>query len=190
VKAQKDKVNALLNNFDHLKGEVRAESKDVFADFQIEDSQALHIVVELTGGKVLTHLLVSFLRIDWNKNFVRLADAQKVSLVNKDFLMQFNLLNKDAVLDSSAFADYKLFIFEPKDIKVIELTGQAGSVNIKRINVSDNTNSNLWALDDVNIKPEDIDQSKVDTLLQNILSIYATDAFDLLKPVTGLILRG
>lgn len=178
VKAQKNKVDVFLNSLDHLKGEVRAESKELFSDFQIEDSQSLHIVVELNGGKVLTHLLVSFLRGEWNKNFVRLSDAQKIALVNKDFLLQFNLLNKDAVLESSAFADYKLFAFGPKDVKGIELVSQAGTVDIKRISASDNTGSFLWAIDEAKVKPEDIDQSKIETLLQNILNIYATDAFD------------
>lgn len=176
VKAQKDKVSVFLNNLDNLKGELRAESKDVFTDFQLEDSQALHIVVELNGGKVFTHLLVSFLRVDWNKNFVRLADSKDIALVNKDFLMQFNLPNKDAVLESSSFADYKLFSFEPKDIKTIELVSQVGPISIRKVSVSDN--SQLWAIDDAKVKSEDIDQSKVEALLQSILNIYAIDTLD------------
>jgi len=176
VKAQKTQIDALLNNLNHLKGEIRAESKDVFADFQIEDSQSLHIVVELIGGKVLTHLLVSFLRVDWNKNFVRLADSQKISLVNKDFLMPFHLASKDAVLESSAFADYKLFLFEPKDISQITLVSQKNTVDIKKVTAADN--NKLWSIDEAKIKPEDIDQAKVETLLQNIANLNATDILD------------
>jgi len=177
IKAKKATVDNLLKELKDLKGEVRAESKDLFADFQIEDSKALHILLEAGTGNIINHLVVSFLRPDWNKTFVRQEESEKVVLVNKDILSLFNLYNKEAKLNDAYFADLKLFAFETKQIQKIELVRDKEQLIFKKSEPGGST-SPAWNLEPALTPDEEIDTSKVDELLRNIYNIYAKEILD------------
>lgn len=177
IKARKPSVDNLLKELKGLKGEVRAESKDLFADFQIEDSKALHILIEAGTGNIINHLVVSFLKPDWNKTFVRQDKSEKVVLVNKDILSLFNLYSKEAKLNDTYFADLKLFTFEAKQIQKIELISDKEQLIFKKSQLESSANP-VWNFEPALAQGEEIDTSKVDELLRNISNIYAKEILD------------
>jgi hypothetical protein len=177
IKAKKASVDNLLKELKGLKGEVRAESKDLFADFKIEDSKALHILIEAGTGNIINHLVVSFLKPDWNKTFVRQGKSEKVVLVNKDILSLFNLYSKEAKLDDTYFADLKLFAFETKQIQKIELVSDKEQLIFKKSQPEGSANP-VWNFEPALAQGEEIDTSKVDELLRNISNIYAKEILD------------
>ncbi|MDD5080228.1 MAG: hypothetical protein PHH68_07930 [Candidatus Omnitrophica bacterium] len=99
IKARKEAIDNLFSLLKGLKGEVRAQTKEVFSDFQIDDQSGLHLILEQEGGKALKHLVVSFLQPGWNKNFIRLFDSQKVVLVSRNIPAIFGLYGKNTKLD-------------------------------------------------------------------------------------------
>jgi hypothetical protein len=177
IKARKPSVDNLLNELKDLKGEVRAESKDLFADFQIEDSKALHILLEAGTGNIINHLVVSFLKPDWNKTFVRQEESEKIVLVNKDILSLFNLYNKEAKLNDTYFADLKLFAFEAKQIQKIELISDKEQLIFKKSQPEGDANP-VWNFEPKEAQGEEIDSAKIDELLRNISNIYAKEILD------------
>jgi len=175
VKVQKSMVDELLKELKNLKGEIRAESKDVFSDFQIEDAKAVHIVLESDAGKTLSHLLVSFLKPEWNNSFVRIYDSAKIVLVDKNILSFLNLYDKDAKLDSASLMDLKMFDFDTKQVVKIELNINKVSVVLKK---GESENKAIWSIEPAQAKNEEVDSAMLDEFLQNISNMYAKEVCD------------
>jgi hypothetical protein len=176
IRAKKEMIDNLLKELGDLKGEIRAASGDLFGDFQIKDNQGVHIIFEADGGKVLKHLVVSFLPAGRDKNFVRLADGQEVVLVTKNILELFNLFDQESKLDETFLADLKLFSFEPKQIQKIELNTKESLVLKK--SQPEGASGPAWNFEPVKVPADEIDTSKVDEFLRDISGLYARDVLD------------
>ncbi|MCM8801144.1 MAG: DUF4340 domain-containing protein [Candidatus Omnitrophica bacterium] len=194
IKAKKETIEILLKNLKELKGQLRADSKDLFSDFQIEDDKAVHIVLESDSGGLLSHILVSFLKPEWDKNFVRLLDSEKIVLVNKDILSSLNLYNKDSNLDSNYFSDLRLFSFNLSDIQKVRIEMNSKTITLKKDHAE--AGSSVWRFDPKPPKAEEVDSNRVDEFLRNLLNIYAQKVmdpegkdYDLEKPSLRIILK-
>jgi len=181
VRAKKESIEGILNAAGDLKGQLRGESKEVFADFAIEDKDCAHIVIDDALGRPWYHLVVSFLRLDWDKTFVRLAGSQKVALVQRDILSSLNLYNKEGKLEYVNFADLKVCLFDAAKIQKIELASLINKTSktlVLKKSAAKEGDPLVWNFQPPAAKGEDIDVSKVDEFLRNISNLYAKDVAD------------
>ncbi len=177
IKAKKELVAGLIKDLADLKGEVRAESKLVFGDFAIGDSEGAHIILEADAGKPLIHLVFALSRPNWGKNFVRLEGSEKIVLINEDILSSLGLYAKDAKLDDKNFADFKLFSFDSKAIQKIGVTLNKIPLVLVKKDSSDKNIPAVWSFNGMRPK-EEIDAAKVDEFLTSISNMSAQDAVD------------
>lgn len=177
VKARKETIDGLLGELKDLKGEIRGDSKELFPDFQIEDDKAAHLVLEGSEGKVLKHLVISFLFPEWNKNFVRDAESPKVVLVDRNLLVKLNIFGKDDTLRPSAFADLKLPAFDPQGISGITLESQGKNKIALKKTKSEKDGNVIWSFEPSG-KNEEPDPARIEGFLRNISNIYANDVVD------------
>ena len=177
--ARQDAIANILNELLGLKGEVRAESKNVFRDFQIEDAFSAQIILEDKSGKALSHILVSFLQPEWSKNFIRQAGSEKIVLVNKNILALFNLFGKEAKLDDSSLVDYRLCQFEAEQIDKIGLKvkGSKEPLNLKKAK-NDAAAVPAWGFEPLSMVKGEIDQAKVKEFLNSVANLYAMEVLD------------
>ncbi|MDO8662228.1 MAG: DUF4340 domain-containing protein [Candidatus Omnitrophota bacterium] len=174
VKARKDVVDGILNSLKGLKGEVRGDSKSVFSDFQILDTQGAHLILKGAQDKTLTHLVISFKKPNFNQNFVRLSDGENIVLTDRNILSMLGLFDKRAKPNANYFSDYKVFSFDPNAVVRIELKpAKKRSLVLSKAGGS----VNLWEFEprSPRLKP---DLSKIDEFLKNILGFQALDSLD------------
>lgn len=177
IKAKKEFIDGLIKDLVDLKGEVRAETKSVFSDFLINNSEGVHIVFEADAEKVLKHLVFGLSRPNWGKNFVRLQESEKVVLIKKDILSRLGIYDKGAELDNKNFADLKMFSFDSKAVRKIELNAKKAAVVLIKKDEPDRNAPVVWRLIGARLK-EEIDTAKVDEFLRNISNMSALDAVD------------
>jgi hypothetical protein len=174
TKARAPVINNFLKDLNGLKGEVRSDTKDVLGDFQIQDNQAVHLILESGKRGVLYHLEISLLRPVWNKNFIRREGSNKVVLVKKDFLSQFNFYGKDSKVDDIFITDLKVFSFEQNDIQKFKI-----SINGKEpISLSKAGQENAWSIEPALSEEEELDVSKIEEFLRNISGMIAKEPLD------------
>ncbi len=171
LKVRKEAVDSILNTLNNLKGEKRAEAKAVFSDFQIQDNESAHLILAGADGKALTHLVISFKKLNGNQNFIREFNSEKVMLANRDILNVIGLPERTAKCDGNFFADYRIFSFDINSVNKIELTGSR-----IRPSVLAKTDS-LWNFEPAD-KKSSPDLPKVNEYLQNISTFYAQDILD------------
>lgn len=174
VKARKPAIDNIFKEFSGLEGELRSQSKAVYPDFEIEDNQSAHLILESGAGKAIHHFIISFKRPSWESNFIRMDDSEKVVLINKNLLGYINLYSKDTAIDNNFFnnfADYKIYSFKPEEIIKIELTPGTK----KPLTLVKDKEKNTWQIDG---EKTEIDTAKVDEFIRNIANIYASDILD------------
>ncbi|MGQ0721670.1 MAG: DUF4340 domain-containing protein [Candidatus Eiseniibacteriota bacterium] len=88
--AKEDLVKRLLDDFQALRGEKRASSSDVLADFEADDEKGLHVVAEAAGGSELFHLIVGKTSVRGG-GFVRLAGSDDVYLTQSALRSSFGV---------------------------------------------------------------------------------------------------
>lgn len=180
VKARQDKVDNLLNSFKDLRGELRGESKSLFADFEILDNQSGHIILEGNKGNTLAHLVVSFKKPAFNQYFVRLAGSEKVILTERNILSASGIFDKTTPLNAGLFADYKIFSFDPASVNKITLTNsrKKALILVKEVSSKDKPEG-VWRFEMPKTrKPLQPDPLKVNEFLQNASAIRALDSLD------------
>jgi len=179
LKAKKEIAGNLLNILHNLKGELRAESKSVFSDFQIQDNESAHLILAGADGKPLTHLVISFKTPKWNQNFIREFNSGKVVLVNRNILNAIGLFDKAAKCDGSFFTDYQVFSFDVNSVKGIELKDSRKSTLILvKSEPSKNEPESIWKFEPAKPKSSQPDPLKINEFLQGVASIRALDSLD------------
>jgi len=178
LRAKKEAMDNLLNSLKDLKGELRADSKSVFGDFQILDNQAAHLILSRADNQPLRHLIISFKSPNWKQNFVRVFDANKIMLVDRNILFAIGLFDKTVKPDGSYFADYRISPFDVNSVNKIELmAGKKRSLALIKIAASDKNPASVWNFEPVNNKSLP-DLAKVNEYLQNVAGFYAQDILD------------
>lgn len=112
TKVQSGPVEMLIKNVSDLKGDVRAESKEVVSDFFLLESQAIQIQFLAVDDKMISSVLVSPLRAGGELNFVRLTDSDRVMAASPDILSSLGIYAKSDPLDDKIFPT-----LEPKPAK-------------------------------------------------------------------------
>jgi hypothetical protein len=92
--AKEDLVKRLLDDFQALRGERRASSADVLADFEADDEKGLHVVAEAAGGTELFHLVVGKTSLRGG-GFVRMAGSNDVYLTQSALRSSFGVWGEE-----------------------------------------------------------------------------------------------
>ena len=176
---RKDLVEGFLRELRDLKGELRADSKELLGDFQIDDATGLHIILESGEGKVLKHLVVGLKKPGLNGNFVRVYDSNKVILVPNELLMRLALFNNESPLLDNNFLDLRILSFDPSQVNRIEVGGSFTKVPfiLVREESKDKNAAPVWKFDHSRQKG-DIDTAKVGLFLQNASTLWAQQVLD------------
>ncbi|MDD5109238.1 MAG: DUF4340 domain-containing protein [Candidatus Omnitrophica bacterium] len=185
LRARKEAVDNFLGNLNNTKGEVRAESKDVFNDFQIQDNESAHLILAGADGKPLTHLVISFKKPDGNQNFIREFNSEKILLTNRNILNSMGFFGKAAKCDENNFANYKIFNFDVNSVNKIEFTdSRKHSLVLTKTEATDKNPSAYW--NSVPVNPKSLlDSAKVEKYLQSIAAFYSQDILDPALSVYG-----
>ncbi|MDH3598897.1 MAG: DUF4340 domain-containing protein [Candidatus Tectomicrobia bacterium] len=89
-----DKVTKLLDTVGSLEGDLRSEQKDFLGDFQLEDGQALHLLLYTADmDKPAAHLLAG--KSSGRTGFMRTADNARVLSVNLNLQSEAGLYGDD-----------------------------------------------------------------------------------------------
>jgi hypothetical protein len=178
VKAKKEIVANIITSLASLKGEVRAQSKDIFRDFEIADDQGAHVILESGAGKVFKHLVIGLRRPHWGSCFARLQASLQVILAQGDPLTTLNIFNKDSKVDARYFMDLKLLSFADKDVNRIEIINQDRKTFVMtRSAPSAGNEAATWRFDAAG-STGNIDASKINGFLRNLLELYAKEPLD------------
>ncbi len=176
--ARKNVPEDLIKYLSGLKGELRTDSKGVFSDFQIGDNEGLHIILVNTAGKEAVHMVVGLTRAAWNESFVRAFGAQKVFLVEKNFLMVLGLSSDPkAELRAPSYLDLKIFpgdLAAAADRLEIKAAPAARPFVLKK---SGEAPAPGWQLDPPDPRVP-VDQARVDEFLRTISGLQALDIID------------
>ena len=179
-RADKRTVESLLKKNVEIKGEVRAESKEVLGDFKINDKEGLEITLSDSSGKELSHLVVSLLRLRGTMNFVRQKNSNQVIATDTDFLSILGLFSKEAKLDAKNFRDLQIGRFETSKVTRLELS-PANSTPFTLVKKEDPKDKSVsWGFDPEEAGSE-IDKAKVESFLGSLSGWTGSDALDAAK---------
>ncbi|QAT17787.1 hypothetical protein BU251_08670 [Candidatus Velamenicoccus archaeovorus] len=178
--ARKNVPEELIKYLSGLKGELRTDSKAVFSDFQIADNEGLHIVLVNTADKEAVHLVVGLTKAAWNESFVRVLGAQKVFLVEKNFLMVLGLSSDPkAELRARSYLDLKIFpgdLAAAADRLEIKAAPAARPFVLKKSGEGPSAAAG-WQLDPPDPRAP-VDQARMDEFLRTISDLQARDVMD------------
>jgi hypothetical protein len=93
--AQAERIKNLLQDIKGLSAEMRSDSAELFSEFAIGDSEAVHIILYGAGETTLHHLLLGKESAGGSGVFVRLQGESKIYAVDK------NLRRKLGIFDST-----------------------------------------------------------------------------------------
>ncbi len=123
AKASLNRLRTLLTNLENLEGEVRSDDPSVLADYGLDDSTAVHVILREENGDELLHLLLG--KPATGGGFIRLNGSNQALLASRNLLSEFGIWgegNKNPV--ASTWLD--LEIFKPDREKVVELVLRKG----------------------------------------------------------------
>ncbi len=121
--ADKSKVESLLKSLQDLNGEFRSDTKEVLADYELEDKKAMRIALyQKAKDKPIWTLMVGK-NADYSTHFVRTADSNSVYVVNKNLRSEVGAYSKDKGPDYKKFVDLNMYTLETiDDVNEIEFS--------------------------------------------------------------------
>lgn len=123
AKADDAKVEKLIQKLRSARGELRGSGKKLFADFGIQDTEALSIRLLGLGNAVLSDFRIGTKQAGENGYFFRQAASEDIYFADvnmPDLLGVFTTLN-EADLSSLFWADLSLFDLDPEKVTRITL---------------------------------------------------------------------
>lgn len=129
--ANENKLRTLLGNLETAQAEVRSESSDVLADYSLDDSTAVHLVIKDESGAETLHLLVG--ERSGSGGFVRRAGSDQALRCGHNFLSDFGVWGEDmSPPQRSQWIDLVAFQVERDEVRSIQLSWADGSLNMAK----------------------------------------------------------
>jgi hypothetical protein len=129
--ANVNKVRTLLGNLESMEGEYRSDDPSVLADYDLDDSTAVHCVVKNEQGEPKVDLLIG--KRSGSGCFVRFTGSPEVLLANQNLLNDFGIWGEDlGDPNRSAWLDLVAFKVERDDVRDIDLTWSDGHLDMKK----------------------------------------------------------
>ena len=123
AKADPVKVEDLIRGLQTVKGELRGTGKKLFKDFSIQDEDAFSIKFFATGNASLLDLRLGIHQAGPESYFIRKAAGEEIYLVDLNMaeLLGIHTELNEAVLDSSVWADLRLFNPDPEKVTKVTI---------------------------------------------------------------------
>lgn len=198
-KAQKSRIDALLNNVLEMTGKVRSSSASHFDTYKIGDAQGIHLLLKDEANKPLVNLVIGKRGDDYNSGFVRFGGKEKVYAVDKNLLSSLSIYGEVDTLtqfNDNSFVDLLAVDQKKDDLEFVALVANGKELvvkqNKKEVEVTnpDSTKSTRTEREWVLLKgPREIklDQKEVDNFLRDVTQIRAQEVVDRIGGSGGAI---
>ncbi|MBN1689114.1 MAG: DUF4340 domain-containing protein [Candidatus Omnitrophica bacterium] len=122
ARADKKKIDELLEGIQAAKGEIRGRSPELFGDFKIRDEEAFHIRLLNGTGKEVLHLLVGLKKAGFQSIFIRKKEMAFVFLTDANLLTQIGVFGdpEEDKPGSDYWASTQMVTIDPEKVKRIE----------------------------------------------------------------------
>ena len=133
--ANETKVKELKEKLENLKGDIRSSSLDVLADYEIDDENAVHLVLLDENGNEEKHLLLGKQGEDWRSMFIRLNGSNDVYMVGENLRSLFGLYaeRRGDEIDGKQWCDLKILDINKDDLKRIEVEAPHKSIVLELV---------------------------------------------------------
>ncbi len=121
-KANKDKMNRLLDDLKVLEGERRTSTDKVFDDFQITDDAGIHLVLIDKDSKQIVHYVLGKQGPNFSDLFVRYDGKKDVYLANKNLRSHIGVYGDDVTKKPENKPWLDLNAFKVDREKVVSVT--------------------------------------------------------------------
>jgi hypothetical protein len=182
ARAQKPVIEKLIENLSSVKGELRADSKELLKDFSISDEEAVHVILSSDGDKEMAHAVVSRIRPNGSQNFIRAGGSNRVFITSEDILSSLSLYAKDDKPNAKSFTDMQVLKLDTNTVESVswQVNGKT-PLKLKKEAVEGKT---VWDFDPKNPK-EEVDANQVNNFLSIISNTYGMEIIDLKRSDLG-----
>lgn len=135
-KAQKSKIDGLLNNVLEMTGKVRSSDPKHFENYKISDAQGIHLLLKDEANKPMANLVIGKRGEDYNSGFVRFGGKEKVYAVDKNLLSSLNISGEIDTLsrfNDNNFVDLQAVDQDKEKLELIRLVANGKELVIKQI---------------------------------------------------------
>jgi len=189
-KAQKNRIDGLLNNLIEMTGKVRSSDPRHFENYKISDAQGIHLLLKDEANKPLANLVIGKKGEDYNTGFVRFAGKEKVYAVDKNLLSSLNIYGEiDTLTQFKAdnFVDLQAVEQDKDKLAMIALIHEGKQVIIRKVEKEvevTNDDSTVttqkeqeWVLA-TGDKQIELEQGEVDNFISDVTKIRAEKVVD------------
>ena len=180
--AKSSEIVKFLADLDSVSGQIRAESADLYEDFDITDERALQIEIFDSEGSKLLHIYVGK-GSGGQANFLRVAGSPTVYLADRNFISRFAAWNAEPErkLPTSRWVELSLCSIPREMVKSFALKMNNKEFGFALIEepVEDSLAppTEVWT----QVMPEKgtkLDEGKIKRLQSTVVSLRATDVAD------------
>jgi hypothetical protein len=183
--AKKDLVDQLLGDLEKLKGERRASSEDVLADFEIGEENGMHLVGKGSGDTELFHLVVGKTALRGG-SFARLDGSNDVYLVPASLRSPFGVFGEEPKApDARRWLELRIHRAERNEVDALTLDKGGKTLVLEKVFAEpaegDSTDGGAgggvdrtqwtWKPDAAGA----FDKAKTDGILSTLANLYASD---------------
>lgn len=189
-KAQKSRIDRLLDEVLELTGKVRSSDPKHFETYQITDAQGIHLLLKDEANKPLANLVLGKKGEDSNSGFVRFGGKEKVYAVDKNLLASLNIYGEIDTLSQfkdDVFVDLQAVDRDKDKLGLIALLHEGKQMIVKKVEKDvevtnpDSTTTTKkeeqWVLATGN-KEIELDPKEVDNFIRDVTKIRAEKVVD------------
>lgn len=105
TRVRKESLEPLLSQLAALRGELRAEDKQLFGDFSLTEEKAFQFEIYGSADQKLAHVFLSPQRPRGTQNFVRAFGSDRVFVTDTDLLASLGIFSEQDRLQERVFAE-------------------------------------------------------------------------------------
>jgi hypothetical protein len=181
--AKQADIEKLIDDLQNVGGSVRAESADLYDEFEITDEKALQIEFYDPDGAGLLHLYVGKGGGTGRQSFVRIAGSPVTYLADINFISRFAAWNAppEKKLPTDRWLELKLCDIERNDLMTFEIV--RSKVTFQFANVEEPSEDSLTppAMVWTQVSPEKglrLEESKIRSLSSSVAGVRAKGVVD------------
>jgi len=190
-KAQKSRMDRLLNDLLDMTGKVRSSDPKHFDSYQIADAQGIHLLLKDEANKPLANLIVGKKGEDYGTGFVRFAGKEKVYFVDKNILSSLSIYGEIDTLSrfkDDSFVDLEAVNQDKEKLEMVGLSANRKEMLLKKnekeveYTADDSTKATKIETEWVLLKGKNseisLDQKEVDNFFGDVAKIRAQEVVD------------
>jgi hypothetical protein len=202
AKAQKSRIDGLLNNVLEMTGKVRSSDPKHFENYKISDAQGIHLLLKDEANKPLANLVIGKRGEDYNSGFVRFGGKEKVYAVDKNLLSSLNIYGEIDTLtkfNDNNFVDLQAVDQDKEKLELVGLIANGKELVIKQIERQvevmndDSTMTTKTEKEWVLLKGEkqiQLEQKEVDNFIRDVTKIRGQEVVDRIGGSRGAMSLG